>query len=199
MSALKTKYKILLFLSSYTPLFLILFLKSISQAIEKFQANEQMPLVDFLASHIILTIVIFIIILLIIVPNIILVLILKDVRNTTNPKQLRVHSVQKMNHIYMEYLVSYIFPFLSFDFSNIFDVLSLLLLFFTICWIYINSDLLYINITFNILGYNLYNVTDFYNNNVMTLSKKKQLKTDDLLSVRDVSEPTENFVLDIEE
>ena len=198
MSALKNKYKILLFLSSYTPLFLILFLKAISQAIEIYQKTEQINIFEYLASNIILISVISTIILLTIIPNIILVRILNDIMSTTNPKQLRVHSVQKMNHIYMEYLVSYIIPFLSFDFSNIFDVLALMLLLFTICVIYINSDLLYINIIFNIRGYNLYSVTDASNNIIMTLSKKKQLKTGVLLSVRDVSESTENFVLDIE-
>ena len=141
MSALKNKYKILLFLSSYTPLFLILFLKAISQAIEIYQKTEQMNIFEYLASNIILISVISTIILLTIIPNIILVRILSDIMSTTNPKQLRVHSVQKMNHIYMEYLVSYIIPFLSFDFSNIFDVLALMLLLLTICVIYINSDL----------------------------------------------------------
>jgi len=198
MSALKNKYKILLFLSSYTPLFLILFLKAISQAIEIYQKIEQINIFEYLASNIILISVISTIILLTIIPNIILVRILNDIMSTTNSKQLRVHSVQKMNHIYMEYLVSYIIPFLSFDFSNIFDVLALMLLLLTICVIYINSDLLYINIIFNIRGYNLYSVTDASNNIIMTLSKKKQLKTGVLLSVRDVSESTENFVLDIE-
>lgn len=198
MSALKNKYKILLFLSSYTPLFLILFLKAISQATEIYQKTEQINIFEYLTSNLILLSVIGAIILVIVIPNIILVHILNDIMSTTNSKQLRVHSVQKMNHIYMEYLISYIIPFFSFDFSNIFDVLALLLLLLTICVIYINSDLLYINIIFNIRGYNLYSVMDTSNNIIMTLSKKKQLKTGVLLSVRDVSESTENFVLDIE-
>ena len=198
MSALKTKYKILMFLSSYTPLFLILLLKALSQITENIQPFNWVEILEYVTSNIINDIVIIMIILVIIVPNIILEFILRDTKHTTNPKDLEVTSVKKMNHIYMEYLIAYIIPFLSFNFSNFFDMIALLILLLTICLIYINSDLLYINIIFNLRGYNLYKIVDEQNNEYMTLSKKKPIEINDILKVRDISESNEKFVLDIE-
>lgn len=220
MSALKTKYKILMFLSSYTPLFLILLLKAISHILEKVQdyANlkipeavsgnvtfsEQVQIItqhktEFISLNIIPVIVIATIILMIIVPNLILEFILRDTKSSINPKDLYIKSVQKMNHIYMEYLISYIIPFLSFDYSNFFDMLSLLILLLTICIIYINSDLLYVNINFSIRGYNLFKVYNEKQDEYMVLSKKKQLYLDKILEVRDISGSSERIALDTEQ
>jgi hypothetical protein len=220
MSALKTKYKILMFLSSYTPLFLILLLKAISHILEKVQdyANlkipeaisenitfaEQVQIItqhktEFISLNIIPVIVIATIILIIIVPNLILEFILKDTKSSINPKDLHIHSVQKMNHIYMEYLISYVIPFLSFNYSNFFDMISLLILLLTICIIYINSDLLYVNINFSIRGYNLFKVYNKKQDEYIVLSKKKQLYPDKILKVRDISGSAERIVLDIEQ
>lgn len=220
MSALKTKYKILMFLSSYTPLFLILLLKSISHILEKAQdyANlkipeavsenitfiEQVQIVaqhktEFISLNIIPLIVIVTIILIIIVPNLILEFILRDTKRSIDFKDLYVQSVQKMNHIYMEYLVSYIIPFLSFDYSNFFDMISLLILLFTICIIYINSDLLYVNINFSIRGYNLFKVYTKKQNEYMVLSKEKQLYPNKILKVVYISGSSERIALDIEQ
>jgi hypothetical protein len=220
MSALKTKYKILMFLSSYTPLFLILLLKSISQILEKIQdyANlkipeavsenitfiEQVRIVaqhktEFISLNIISLIVIVTIILIIIVPNLILEFILRDTKRSIDFKDLYVQSVQKMNHIYMEYLVSYIIPFLSFNYSNFFDMISLLILLFTICIIYINSDLLYVNINFSIRGYNLFKVYTKKQNEYMVLSKEKQLYPDKILKVVYISGSSERIALDVDQ
>ncbi|AKB32041.1 hypothetical protein MSSIH_1351 [Methanosarcina siciliae HI350] len=220
MSALKTKYKILMFLSSYTPLFLILLLKAISQILEKVQdyANlkipeavsenmtfvEQVQIVaqhktEFISLNIIPLVVIVTIILVIIVPNLILESILRETKCSIDFKDLYVQSVQKMNHIYMEYLVSYIIPFLSFNYSNFFDMVSLLILLFTICIIYINSDLLYVNINFSIRGYNLFKVYTKKQNEYMVLSKEKQLYPDKILKVVYISGSSERIALDTEQ
>ncbi|AKB18570.1 hypothetical protein [Methanosarcina sp. WWM596] len=220
MSALKTKYKILMFLSSYTPLFLILLLKAISHILEKVQdyANlkipeavsenitfiEQVQIIaqhktEFISLNIIPLVVIVTIIFIIIVPNLVLESILRETKCSIDFKDLYVQSVQKMNHIYMEYLVSYIIPFLSFDFSNFFDMISLLILLFTICIIYINSDLLYVNINFSIRGYNLFKVYTKKQNEYMVLSKEKQLYPDKILKVVYISGSSERIALDIEQ
>ncbi len=198
MSELKLKYKILLFLSSYTPLFLILLLKVTSQLVDNYQEAEQFVIKSFLTTNWISILMLSVLSLIIVFPNIILGLILKDTKRTSNPKQVKVKSVNKMNHIYMEYLISYIIPFLAFDFSDFFDMAALMLLITTIGIIYINSDLLYININFNIRGYNLYNIIDDKNKDYMLLSKKSRIKKDSLLYLRDISSVQERFVLDVE-
>jgi len=198
MSALKTKYKILMFLSSYTPLFLILLLKAISHIWEKFPGHAQHK-TEFISLDIIPVIVIATIILIIIVPNLILEFIIKDTKSSINPKDLHIHSVQKTNPIYMEYLIPYIIPFLSFNYSNFFDMISLLILLLTICIIYINSDLLYVNINFSIRGYNRFKVYNKNQDEYNVLSKKKRLYPDNILKVRDISGSAERIVLDIEQ
>jgi len=198
MSALKTKYKILMFLSSYTPLFAILFLKVLSQIYESVETFNKSEALDYIYSNTTVIVVICAILLLIIVPNVILGLILRYTKSTTNPKQLKIHSVKKMNHIYMEYLISYIIPFLSFDFNNMFDMFALLFLLSTICIIYINSDLLYVNIVFNVCRYNLFKVNEEQDDEYMILTKKKHLKSNGILKVTNISGPNERFVLDIE-
>lgn len=198
MSELKLKYKILLFLSSYTPLFLILLLKVTSQLVDNYQESEQIVIKSFLLANWVSILVLIILFLIIIFPNIILGLILKDTKRTNNPKQVKVKSVNKMNHIYMEYLISYIIPFLAFDFSDFFDMSALMLLIVTIGIIYINSDLLYININFNIRGYNLFNIIDVDNKEYMLLSKKRHINKNTLLHLRDISSTQERFVLDVE-
>jgi hypothetical protein len=198
MSELKLKYKILLFLSSYTPLFLILLLKVTSQLVDNYQEAEQIVIKSFLLANWVSILVLVILFLIIVFPNIILGLILKDTKRTNNPKQVKVKSVNKMNHIYMEYLISYIIPFLAFDFSDFFDMSALMLLIVTIGIIYINSDLLYININFNIRGYNLYNIIDVDDKEYMLLSKKRHINKNILLHLRDISSTQERFVLDVE-
>ena len=198
MSELKLKYKILLFLSSYTPLFLILLLKVTSQLVDNYQEAEQIVIKNFLIANWVSILVLSILFLIIVFPNIILGLILKETKKTNNPKHVKVKSVNKMNHIYMEYLISYIIPFLAFDFSDFFDMTALMLLITTIGIIYINSDLLYININFNIRGYNLYNIIDVEDKDYMLLSKKRLIKKESLLYLRDISSVQEGFVLDVE-
>lgn len=209
-----------MFLSSYTPLFLILLLKAISNILDKAKdyANLKIPeaipgnvtfveqaqvitqyKTEFVSLNIIPIVVIATIILIIIVPNLILEFILRDTKSSINTKDLYINSVQKINHIYMEYLISYIIPFLSFDYSNFFDMLSLLILLLTICIIYINSDLLYVNINFSIRGYNLFKVYNEKQDEYMVLSKKKRLYPDKILKVRDISGSVERILLDIEQ
>lgn len=187
-----------MFLSSYTPLFIILFLKVLSQINEDVEIFNKSAVLDYIYSNTTAIAVICAILLLIIVPNVILGLILRYTKSTTNLKQLNIHSVKKMNHIYMEYLISYIIPFLSFDFNNMFDMIALLFLLLTICTIYINSDLLYVNVVFNVCGYNLFKVNDERDDEYMTLTKKKYLKTNEILKVTNISGQNERFVLDIE-
>ncbi|MCM1987075.1 hypothetical protein [Methanococcoides seepicolus] len=201
MSGLKTKYKILLFFSSYTPLFMILLLKSISDALTKYSEIKPIEIDDFLISNLVLSVSIILVVLVIFIPNLILHLILVDTKSTINKKQLKVKSVQKMNHLYMEHLVTYIIPFLAFDFSDIFDMLSLLILLTTVCLIYIKSDMLYINIMFYIRNYNLYKVSSYNHLDipVMLLSKKKHIPKNQIIYTEDIGSASEFFRLDIEE
>lgn len=218
-SPLKLSNKILMFLSSYTPLFFILFLKSLSSTLDmvpnfvnttlpgkvvdnitiydKFQIINQYK-VEFIHYSPNSIIVIITTIVVIILSNLILFGIIKETKRTNNPMDLYVTSVQKLDNVYINYFLCYIIPFLSFNYSNIFDMASLLILLSITCAIYINSDLLYVNVFFSIRGYNIFKVINEEHDEYVVLSKKKQLYLREVIEVRDVSASSERFVLDIE-
>jgi len=218
MSSLTTGNKVSMFLSSYIPLFVILLLKGLSDIWNKSQEFSKskvpdaiyanMTLVgklqainqyktDFVFSNIVSICIIIIISLVIIVSYIDFIKIMNEVKNTKNRKSIYIKSVQKMDHVYIEYMICYIIPFLSFNYSSVFDMFLLLILLSTACTIYINSDLLYVNIIFSIMKYRLFKVYAENNYEYAVLSKKKQLYVDDIIEVRDVSSSFERFVLDL--
>ena len=63
--------------------------------------------------------------------------------------------------------------------------------------VYINSDLLYVNVFFSIRGYNIFKVVNEDNIEYVVLSKEKQLYLHKTIEVKDVSASTERFVLDV--
>lgn len=150
---MKKWVKIFLFISSYTPLFAILILKNI-----KCLNNRKVIILLILFSSFI------------ILSNMILFYILNN--HIIAPKQLKITKVISKNDETLNYIVSYIIPFIGFELSNIYDILSIMILFFIIGWIYINSNLIFMNPILNLLKYNIYEITDEYNNSYILISKK---------------------------
>ncbi|MCP2241261.1 hypothetical protein [Thermoanaerobacterium thermosaccharolyticum] len=150
---MKKWVKIFLFISSYTPLFAILILKNI-----KCLNNRKVIILIILFSSFI------------ILSNMILFYILNN--HIIAPKQLKIKKVTPKNNETLNYIVSYIIPFIGFELSNIYDILSIMILFFIIGWIYINSNLIFMNPILNLLKYNIYELTDEYNNSYILISKK---------------------------
>lgn len=217
-SPLKLKYKILMFLSSYSPLFLILLLKSLSKLLGDtsdfvksqvklsiFYNMTYMDKTEIIYHHfpefiqyskvsLVSTLVLLAIIGISVST---LWVIITDTKNTTNSTDLYITSVQKMDSIYIEYLFTYVIPFISFDYSSLVDMISLFIFLVTAGIIYINSDLLYVNIFFSIRGYHLFKIINEDQNEYIVLSKKKQLYVNKIMKVKDVSASSERFVLDL--
>lgn len=59
----------------------------------------------------------------------------------------------------MSYIVTYIIPFLAVAFSDWQQAVALAVFFFILGFLYVNSDMIHINPTLNILGYRLYEIT----------------------------------------
>ena len=170
MSSLRLWVKVVLFFSSYTPLFIILLFKNFSQT-------------GFSLSifSIILTIII-------LLPNIFILLYVKKRASADNPKNVTISYKEEMNSVYIGYLMTYVIPFLSFEYINIWDVASLLLLLSIICYIYINSNLLYINIMLNLLDYNLFKIKDVDENEYMLISRSKKLLLNHTIQITSISD-----------
>jgi len=202
MAQLRTGFKILLFFSAYTPLFVLLLLKLCSQISQWFQeisADNTIQPVFFLFPSVTDLIVFLVLITIIILPNIVLWAIISDTRKTNNPSTVKISQIKEMNHIYIGYLMSYVIPFLSFNFTDIFDIAAIILLLSLVCFIYINSNLLYVNVMLSVFRYNLFKITDSENNEYRLITKNKNFVINDDLRIASISDSSEKFYLEIED
>lgn len=123
--------KALMFLSSYTLLFLALLIKSKCNI-----AILSAFIISFLASIVTLFLM----------------------KTKINPDESKLSSINSKNELVTSYLATYILPFLGFNLSNIYDQISLLIIFIVIGLLYIKADLIFINPTLMLFGYNIYDV-----------------------------------------
>ena len=70
-------------------------------------------------------------------------------------------------------MVTYIIPFLAIDFTNMVDVSSLTLLFVVLAFLYIKSDMIYVNPILNFIGYNLIEVRTDKNDKLILITTEK--------------------------
>ena len=106
---------------------------------------------------------------------------------------VKISRIKEMNHIYIGYLMSYVIPFLAFNFTDLFDIAALILLLALVCFIYINSNLLYVNIMFNIFHYNLFQITDMDENEYRLITKNKNLDNKNKLKLLQSAIQVRNF------
>ena len=111
--------KILLFLSSYAPLFLIL-------AVENYVHTYFVIFTAFL----------------ILIPTLILVYIIKKSYNMSGEYH-ELKEVEDKSNQFLEYIIAYIIPFLGLNLISIPQLVSLVILFLIIAFLYIRSDLIY--------------------------------------------------------
>lgn len=181
MNSLRLWFRIILFLSSYTPLFILFLFRNFS----KNGVNLSLDGIDSIFS--------LILIILVFIPNIILFLYIRSRTHTDNPRDITIKHKEEMNYIYIEYLITYIIPFLSFSYADIWEIASILLLLLVICYVYVNSNLLYVNLMLNVFGYNLFKIKDTWNE-YMLISKRKRLILEDTIKTESVSE---SFIIDV--
>jgi len=202
MAQLRTGFKILLFFSAYTPLFVLLLLKlcsQISQWFQKLPTDNSIQPVFFLFPSMAELIVFLALVAIIILPNVVLWIIISETRKTNNPLPVKISQIKEMNHIYIGYLMSYVIPFLSFNFTDLFDIAAIFLLLALVCFIYINSNLLYVNVMLSIFRYNLFKITDSEDNEYRLITKNKNLVRNDDLRIASISDSSEKFYLEIED
>jgi len=200
MAQLRTGFKILLFFSAYTPLFVLLLLKlgsQISQWFQKLPADNSVQPFFYIFPTATESLAFIVLIGVISIPNIVLWGVLRDAKKTKNPLQIEINQIKDMNHIYIGYLMSYVIPFLSFNFVDLFDILSIILLLALVCFIYINSNLLYVNVIFSISGYSLFKIIDSEKNEFRLITENKNLLAGNIISISPVSDESENFFLEV--
>ena len=127
--------RVVLFLSSYTPLFLIM-------------AVKYAPAHRYFALSMILLAVI----------SIVLLLFYLKQSASLAVDHVVVEKISGKDTEAMSYIVTYLIPFLDIKLDEISSAVSLLLLFLVVGILYVHSNLIYINPTLNLLRYHLFEI-----------------------------------------
>lgn len=145
--------KAILFLSSYSPLYLIVALQSHSA--EYVIMGYSLPLIRAFGYDISLLSVAGV---LLTIFSVTFLWFMLWTRRTRQGQQNDIHEFHNRSDMFTEYLLVYIFPFIVFDFVDVYDVMAFLILFLTVAAIVIRSNRLYINPILVIFRYHVYEV-----------------------------------------
>jgi hypothetical protein len=157
--------RVTLFISSYLPLLFIFYLQNLSK---NFYLALTFLVIGLLATFGIVCIINYI--------------------NTTSPIVEKIAKVQRKDTEVIAYLFTYIFPFLQLNFSDLINLLSLLIFFVILGTIYINSSMICINPTLSLIGYHLYEIENPEGNSRTLLSRNQRVAKNVELNVVEISE-----------
>ena len=150
---LRAYIKWILFLSSYIPLYVIFLLKDLF-------SNPTFS---------------WILVILIIFPFMILLVILQAI-HTLEKNFTKIKKISYRNEAILSYIFTYIFPFLSINFSLTSDLIGIGIIFLLIGIFYTNSNLIYTNPILSLLGYNIFEAEDDQENIMLIITKYKVLR-----------------------
>ncbi|HLO02593.1 MAG TPA: anti-phage protein KwaA [Symbiobacteriaceae bacterium] len=157
---LRKYVKIFLFISSYTPLFLILLIKDLNVAptcltdVFLHPAVAVSMLVGLGAA------------------NFLLWRLFRTVKRLQR-KSLQVAEVESRNAEALNYLATYVIPFLGIDLGSVRDIISILLVFVVMATLYIRSNLLHTNPVLSQLGFHIYEVSVSGGDRVVLITRSR--------------------------
>lgn len=139
--------KTILFVSSYIPLYIILFVQYYDFSVE------------FLKQPLLVTLLC-----IIVLSSVLLVIFLIYISNVKNIiKKTEVRNVKKLKESNLTYLLSNIIPLIAFDFTNRQQIISFLIIFFILLMMYVKYSLIVYNPTIELLHYTNYSA-ELYKN-----------------------------------
>lgn len=145
--------KVVLFLSSYSPLYLIVALRAHDAEYVVFQ--YEMPASEIFGVQLSLLSVVAIVLT---VVSVAFLWAMLWTRRTRQGQQDSIEQYWNRSDMFTEYLLVYVFPFVVFDFADLFDVAAFGVLFLTVAAIVIRSNRLYINPVLVFFRYRVYEV-----------------------------------------
>jgi hypothetical protein len=157
--------RVLLFLSSYAPLFLIIAMRGWS---------DSRYLAGGLAVLAILSVVV-------------LFIFIRNARKLTADK-ITVDSIISRDGDAMSYIVTYLLPFLAVKLSDVTDAASLGIVLFVIAILYVNSNMIYTNPVLNIAGYHIFEIQDAEGKTMALICRRAYVRTGseiDVISIGD--------------
>lgn len=175
--------KTLLFVSSYIPLYIILFI----QYVDFSEKLVKQPLLIVLLIIILLSFIL-------------LLIFLKYISNTDGIiKTIEIRNIKKLKESNLTYLLSNIIPLIAFDFTNKQQIASFLIIFLVLLAMYVKYNLIVYNPTTELLGYTNY-LAELYKNNkkikeITFLSKCKFAHFNTYNSVKSIELDNELFLI----
>jgi len=157
--------KILLFISAYTPLFLIFILRYI----------------DFN------TLYFWIGIFVLIVVNLIWIPVFRIAKGWTKNRFTVKKSINRTSDA-LNYIIAYIIAFLGFQFDKWQDWTALIILLTVIFFIYVHSNLIFVNPLLNICGYKIHDVEVIESGHLILITRKNILKENENIQVKNLSD-----------
>lgn len=150
-------FRIMMFISSFFPLWLsILILDLFEFNITNIKTFKDSPLKIQLT---IIAMAIFILI------SFVLIIFIKaNSKNENTSYTLK--KITKEKSITTEYLLSYILPLISFDFSELSNLLLFVIYMFLLAYLCIKNDNVYINVILEFIGYSMYSCEVSYKNSL---------------------------------
>lgn len=161
MGGLRYYSKLILFICSYLPLFIIL-------------------LINYWSDNLTTNIILFFVLTISFFSWCILIYLLNDINNA-NGELYEVVEIYNESEISLNYLFTYIIPFLSMQYDSWKNLLSIGIVLFITLIIYVNSNLLYMNPMLNLSGYYILKAVlkrndKTYNYILITKTKNKNIQ-----------------------
>lgn len=150
-----------LFLTSYTPLFLAFAIKNAHPTGDVFSFLERNPFL-----------------MIVVVLSIILVLSARwifSVVGTAGKTTITFTVVERKDQDVLSYVVTYLVPFMGLSLSSTPEIVANLMLVLVMGFLYVRSNLIYINPVLSFLGYSIYEGIDQVGNHNVIISRQKLL------------------------
>ncbi len=144
--------KLMLFLYSYIPLFIILLIRDLIIRYENVKVNFNIKNI-----HLNLNDLVFILVIIIIVSSMIMVeRVLKNEKKSNSRQYKVINYENKAYDYFLNYTATYIFSLVGIRFNSLVDVVTFSIYIFIVGYIYVTNDLMYLNPTLNFRGYKIY-------------------------------------------
>lgn len=146
---------VILFLSSYIPLYMIIIIQNSSSLISKVQAMISNK--EFIVKRLLECTEVYVVVFCFLLTVTLLILLKRMIRNTefknnTNGTSIKVIELKDNNHNYItSYIAVYILPFITLNLTTLTGILQFLVLFYFIGFIYLKYTMIFINPILNII------------------------------------------------
>ncbi|QGQ93798.1 hypothetical protein EHS13_02195 [Paenibacillus psychroresistens] len=171
---MRTGVKAILFLSSVSPMFLILFVQNFNFAIfhKTSTVNKSLFLIEPIIAWIFLGLVV--------IPNIVLFLILGKSKGNT-PSNCTINEINTKSSDVLNYMATYVIPLLAFKTDKINDILVFTLLLIVLTIIYTHTNSFFINPVLIVFGYRILEI-----NQSIILITKSDLRRGDTTEIYNI-------------